>query len=148
MVDQNDDIKDLKKDYKDKLNNFANWFTAIIISNFAYLISSRDQVLDEGLWDLSFYAATSAIALMFIIKVSGIYAAKVRIREKGSTPFEHRIESARDLLSAFFIVLGLCSLIVTGWILQINIFIVFVAAVIISTLVYFCSPKNMCDTKN
>ncbi|GEM_PF-1748448 len=142
MNDTKDEVKDIKKDYKYKMNNFADWFTAIIISNFAYLISIRDEVVDEDLWVMSFYSASAALALIFIIKVSGVYAARMRVREKGSIPPEYKIESARDLLSAFFIVIGLFSLIVTGWILEINIFIVLAATTLISIFVYMCSPKN------
>ena len=115
---------EIKKDYKFKMNNFADWFTAVIISTFAYLIGfgtrAKVEELLQGkayLWDWSFYSSSAALIFIFVIKVFGVFAAKIRV-EKGLNDCQHCIESLRDIFSIVFVVFGIMSLIATGLILK------------------------------
>ncbi len=110
------------EEYTGKTTNFADWFTAIIISNFVYLIGFVDKKEKiDSLWRGSFLASTAALILIFIIKVLGVWAAKMRVNQ-GQSKCEHDIESMRDIASAFFVVLGVLSLILSGIILKCQLF--------------------------
>ena len=126
-----DKEKEMKawEEYTGKANNFADWFTAVIISNFAYLIGFVDNKEKIGsFWYGSFLASGAALILIFVIKVLGVWAAKMRFDkekikdDKWYNECQHNIESVRDILSAFFVVLGLFALILTGYILKAQLF--------------------------
>ena len=111
---------DLWEDYTTKGNNFADWLTGLIISNFVYLVGFAKE--KTGLWCTSFFAALVALILVFIFKSLGVWAAKMRVDAGHTTPPEKNIESARDIISAFFVVLGALSMILSGIILVAGLF--------------------------
>ena len=125
--EREDAVEDNKKDYKDKLNNFADWFTAIIISNFAYLVSfgKKDQIEavlkgEEYLWYWSFWLSFFALIFIFFVKIVGVFAARIRIKkvDEGGDYFQHCMESSRTIFSGFFVGFGLFSIMFTGFILN------------------------------
>ena len=116
------------EEYTSKANNFADWFTAILISNFAYLIGLLNKEFSIGaqlegkvyLWNWSFYLACAALFSIFIVKVLGVWAASVRVHQ-GKDEFQKNIECARLPFIFIFCLCGAASLVSTGFILK-NIF--------------------------
>ncbi len=115
------------KDYTDRANNFADWFTAIVISNFAYLI----QLVNKGeygigsllekkvyLWDWGFKVSCTALACVFIAKLLSVLAASIRFHEGPSNKCQDWMEKIRFGIIIAFFVLGIFSLFFSGSILH------------------------------
>ena len=125
-----DKEKEMKawEEYTGKANNFADWFTAILISNFAYLINLLSGEIVIGarlehkvyLWNVSFYAACIALGSVFFVKALGVWAASERVHH-GLSDFQKNIECARIPFIFIFGLCGIVSLVATGCILR-NIF--------------------------
>lgn len=113
------------KEYREKANNFLDWFTAIIISNFVYLINFLDKegsLVDRlngktHFWKLSFNAAAVALAAVFIVKALGVLAADFRVNGKYKRG-EELIEAARTGCVFMICFLGIVSLSATFVILK------------------------------
>lgn len=72
---------DYVKEYKDKAEKFAYWFTSILISVFIYLIHKKSNtiaVLEQRMWDEAFVSIGLALILLFIWQVTGVIAAFIR----------------------------------------------------------------------
>ncbi len=125
----NEEMRAQEDDYKSKADHFADWFTAIIISNSIYLIKFAEKkeevesLLGEKtfLWYGSFFAASLALILIFLFKVLGVLAAKIRL-DKGPCKSEHDLESTREIIFLFYFFLGVLALSFTGSILKIQFF--------------------------
>ncbi len=120
--DEKDEKMNLWKEYTDKANNFADWFTAILISNFAYLIGLLDKIgvqleAKVYLWNESFNATCAALFSIFVVKALGVWAASIRA-DRGKCTLEKNIERVRTVFIFIFGICGISSLIVTGRILK------------------------------
>ena len=111
------------EEYTNKANNFCDWYTAIIISNFAFLVSLLDNehtiqsILerDAYLWNLSFYSSCAALFFIFIAKGLGVMAASMRVDKIECEKF---CEDARTAILIIFGFLGIFSLFFTVCILN------------------------------
>ena len=109
------------QEYTRKANNFGDWFTAIIISVFVYLIGFSDKKANACLWKGSFIAAVVALMLVFLHKIFGVWAAKMRVDE-GQSKLEHNIENVREWIFKSLVILGVLSVIFSGIILVRDLF--------------------------
>ena len=114
-----------QKEYKDQGNYFANWLTAIIISNYAYLVRlmETDQIayLPKKMWDFSFTLTNWSLILIFFHKGLGVVAARLRINKQSNGWLDKQqanIEVIRSILILVFVGLGVMSLIASGEIIK------------------------------
>ena len=113
------------KDYTDRANNFADWFTAVIISNFAYLIDLLkiknyffESMLERKvyLWDM--YISCFALVYISIIKGLGVWAASRRVDKGLEDECQRKIEDLRFGFSIAFVALVMISVSLSTIILQ------------------------------
>jgi len=73
-------IQDIEKDFKEKANSFANWFTSVVVSNFVYLINFKE----EKLWyvALDFFMTVFSLLFLFLFKVLGVWNARKKLDMK------------------------------------------------------------------
>src|SRR5688572_5854757 len=67
------------KDYITKGNDFSNWFTAVIVSIFVYLINIKEPEWRTGLWYITFIAAFPTFLFIFLFKSLGVWTASMRV---------------------------------------------------------------------
>ena len=123
------------EEYTGKANNFADWFTAIIISNFVYLLgfvekeNSIRQLFktDVNLWIWSFCASLVALIAVFFVKFLGFWAAKMRVdayskklNDKKPKKCEDYLEDIRFYLSILFVFLGFITLVLNFLIIRLR----------------------------
>ena len=109
---------DAWKDYTDRANNFADWFTAVVISNFAYLIQlvNKEDMLGSlleskvYLWDWGFKLSCAALACVFVTKLLSVLAASRRFHKGPDDKCQERIENIRFWTIVVFFGLGILSL--------------------------------------
>jgi hypothetical protein len=110
----------LWKDFTDKANSFANWFTSILISNFIYLVSISGVKRTRDLGKTSLVITMVCLAMVFIFKVLGVYAAKERhgLAAKEISPLDddrlQNIEVYRKWSFCIFVVLGAIAVLISG----------------------------------
>ena len=123
------EMTDTWKDYTDRANNFADWFTAIIISNFAYLIHLVNQdhrilasILESKLylWNWGFKISCGALICVFIAKLLSVLAASKRFHKGPKNKCQEWMEKVRFVFIIFFFFLGMVSLVFSGIILRYN----------------------------
>ena len=125
-MSENKDLKNqLWKDYVEKANSFANWFTSILISNFVYLIKlGKEGKLDRfGKGSLGLLAFS--LLVMFFFKLIGVQAARTRhaLVAEGKPPdnaFLKATETLRKQLFYLFLGSGMIAVLISGFILWIN----------------------------
>ena len=113
---------DAWKEYTDKANNFTDWFTAVLISNFAYLVGLLDketgiQLLEYKvyLWNQGFNTACVALGSIFVAKVLGVVAASMRV---DGCKHEKNTEKTRTVFFFIFGFFGIISLFFTVCIIK------------------------------
>lgn len=125
-MSENKDFKnELWKDYVEKGNSFANWFTSILISNFVYLIRIGETGKLDCSGKVSFGFLVFSLAAMFLFKAVGVYAAKERhaLVSQGKAPdnsFLYTIETLRTGLFYLFVGSGMVAVLISGLILWAN----------------------------
>ena len=130
MITEEKDRENAWKDYITKGNDFSNWFTAIIISNFVYL-NSIELTERTGLWWVGFGIAIPTFICIFLFKSLGVLAARDRVKmndpglsgegkRKEREKLENcqkKTEKLRAKLSISFVVLGVLIVFCSAWIL-------------------------------
>ena len=114
------------KDYTDRANNFSDWFTAVVISNFAYLIQLVNKegelasLLESKtyLWGWGFKLSCAALACVFAVKLLGVLAASRRIHKGPNDKCQDWMERIRFWIIIAFFILGITSLVFSGKILH------------------------------
>lgn len=121
--------EDLKKqfwrDYVEKGNSFANWFTSILISNFVYLVRIGETVKLDWSGKISFGFSVLSLVAMFLFKAVGVYTAKERhsLLSQGREPDNcciHMVETLRTKLFYLFVGSGIFAVIFSGFILWVK----------------------------
>lgn len=71
-------LAQLWKDYVEKGNSFANWFTSILISNFVYLVKLGEgrKLECAGKWSLGL--SVLSLVAMFFFRAAGVWTAQRR----------------------------------------------------------------------
>ncbi len=110
-------------DFKQKANSFADWLTALIISNFVYLIKFENKATvlsklkdSSHLWEKSFWFSIIALVIIFFHKLFGVLAAQKRA-EKKSRECEACLEWLRTHLFTFFSIVSAFALCCSGMML-------------------------------
>ena len=121
----------MQKDFVEKANSFANWFTSILISNFIYLVrlGEAEGLDNPGKWSFGF--SLSSLVFIFPHKALGVCAAKKRhaLVSQDKTPDDtflnvipdspciHKIETFRTRLFYLFVAFGMFAVLFSGFIL-------------------------------
>ena len=125
-MSENKDLTQLWKDYTEKANSFANWFTSILISNFVYLFKATEseKLGCWGKWSLGL--SVSSLIAMFLFKVMGVCAARKRhdLELEGQNSdrdtFLKKIETLKKWLFYLFAGFGIVAISISGFILLAN----------------------------
>ena len=115
-----------EKDYKDQGNHFANWLTAIIISNYVYLVrlvetGEMHYLPNWTLLNWSFTIANLSLVFIFFHKGLGVVAARLRLNMQPKSwqdIWQNITESLRSTLILLFVFTGIIPIILSGVIIK------------------------------
>ena len=96
--------------FKQKANEYSNWFTAIIISTFVFLIDPKNQ--SGVIWAAALALSFISLVAIFLFKFLGVFAAYLRICPKFCLRCEESfIEKVREQIILCFVIASLISVI-------------------------------------
>lgn len=113
--------EELHREFRDKANSYANWFSAILISTFVFLINLKGN--QTHIWRSAFVLAMIGLITIFLFKFLSTTASYLRLNPK-AIPYisERTLESCCEVLMVFFVISSIGSVVLAFLLFWSNLF--------------------------